>query len=149
MLQASVHNWGKLLLAAGRALKPAKRSHCQISFQSWKLDGTWTYCSNKTKENLTLQVPFADSSLKEMEHLSINKAVKTLGSMTCPSECNSATIEYMQLHWEDRVKSNSLSRPNFGLCLTASYSLELALEFATQQQAGKNSLNVTKRYITR
>jgi hypothetical protein len=48
--QASVHNWGELLLVKGGALKPAKCSHYQISFQL-KPYGTWTYCLNKNKEN--------------------------------------------------------------------------------------------------
>jgi hypothetical protein len=41
-LQESVINWGKLLIAMGGALKPAKCSYYLISFK-WKSDGTWNY----------------------------------------------------------------------------------------------------------
>jgi hypothetical protein len=41
-LQESVINWGKLLIATGGALKPAKCLYCLISFK-WESDGTWNY----------------------------------------------------------------------------------------------------------
>jgi hypothetical protein len=78
-----VINWGKLLIATGGALKPAKCSYYLISFK-WKSNGTWNYSMNKIRPDLQIRVPLADGSLADIEHLPFNGAVKTLGSMTCP-----------------------------------------------------------------
>ncbi len=110
--QASIDNWGELLLATGGALKPAKCSHYFISFE-WKSDGTWRYSKNEPSHNLVIKVPMADGTTEPIEHLSIGTAVKTLGFMTCPSGDNSATTQQMRKigqEWVDRVKSGHLSR---------------------------------------
>jgi hypothetical protein len=44
-LQESVINWGCLLIATGKALKPSKCSFYLISFK-WKADGMWLYKDN-------------------------------------------------------------------------------------------------------
>jgi hypothetical protein len=46
-LQESVINWGKLLIATGGALKPAKCSYYLISFKL-KFNGTWSYSIDKS-----------------------------------------------------------------------------------------------------
>jgi len=110
--QASIDNWGKLLLATGGALKPAKCSHYFISFE-WKSDGTWRYSNNESSNDLVIKVPMADGTTEPIEHLSVNTAVKTLGFMTCPSGDNSAATQQMRKigqEWVDRVKSGHLSR---------------------------------------
>jgi hypothetical protein len=91
-LQELVINWGKLLIATGGALKPAKCLYYLISFK-WKSDGTWNYCRNEIRPNLQIRVPLADGSLKDIKHLPVSGAIKTLGSMTCPSGSNVAALE--------------------------------------------------------
>ena len=57
----------------------------------------------------------ADGSMEGIEHLSVDKAIKTLGSMTCPSGNCSAAIEKMKTQgqeWMDRVLASRLSRRN-------------------------------------
>ena len=55
----------------------------------------------------------ADRRMEPIAHLSINKAVKTLGFVKCPSGDNTAAIQQMRMlgqEWVDRVKSGPLSR---------------------------------------
>jgi hypothetical protein len=141
-LQESVINWGKLLIAMGGALKPAKCLYYLISF-TWKSDGTWNYSTNELRPNLQVRVPLADGSVADIEHLSVNGAVKMLGLMTCPSGSNAAALQQMQTQgqeWVDRVKSGTLvwfmldrqfwPRLGFGICNnTASWdNLEYCLK---------------------
>ena len=113
-LQVSVDNWGQLLIATGGALKPAKCSYYLISFR-WKKDGTWEYQDNTEDDELGIVVPMADGSKAQIEQLPVTKAIKTLGSMTCPTGCNKAALERMQQQgqeWVDRVISGKISRRN-------------------------------------
>jgi hypothetical protein len=122
-----VINWGKLLIAMGGALKLAKCSYYLISF-SRKADGTWIYSTNEIRPELQISVPMADGSLVEIEHLPVNRAVKTLGSMTCPSGSNMAALQHMQTQgqeWVDRVKSGKLSRRNVWFMLDRQFWLRL------------------------
>jgi hypothetical protein len=122
-LQESVINWGKLLIAMGGALKPAKCLYYLTLF-NWKTDGTWIYSMNKIRPELQISVPLADGSLAEIEHLPVNGAVKMLGSMTCPSGSNVATLQRMQTQgqeWVDRVKSGKLSRRNVWFMLDCQF----------------------------
>jgi hypothetical protein len=99
-LQELVINWGKLLIATGGALKPAKCSYYLILF-NWKADGTWIYSMNKIRPELQISVPLADGSPAEIEHLPVNRAVKMLGSMTCPSGSNVAALQRMQTQGQE------------------------------------------------
>ena len=111
LLQESIINWGKLLLATGGALKPGKCSYYLLSF-CWKSDGTWTYELNELNEDLAIGVPMSDGNLKRIEHLSCNSAIKTLGSMTCPSGSSIAALDRMRQQcqdWVDRVLVSTLS----------------------------------------
>ena len=54
-LQQSVTSWGRLLIATGGELKPAKCFYHLISFR-WKKDGSWVYEDNKENEELQLQM---------------------------------------------------------------------------------------------
>jgi hypothetical protein len=110
-LQEAVINWGKLLIATGGALKPEKCSYYLISFK-WKANETWLYDQNELNPHFTLGMPMADASLEEIEHLPISKAIKTLGSMTCPLGNSVLAIEQMKTlgqEWVDRVLASSLS----------------------------------------
>ena len=113
-LQESVINWGSLLIATGGALKPGKCSYYLISFR-WKADGTWVYENNAIRPDLAIGVPLVDGRLAEIEHLPVESAIKTLGSMTCPTGSSASALGRMQQQgqeWADRVKSGKLSRRN-------------------------------------
>jgi hypothetical protein len=107
----AVIDWGKLLIATGGTLKPEKCLYYLISFK-WKADGTWLYDQNELNPHCTLGVPMADGSLEEIEHLPISKAIKTLGSMTCPLGSSMSAIKRMKTlgqEWVDRVLASSLT----------------------------------------
>ncbi len=113
-LQESVMNWGKLLIATGGALKPAKCSFYLLLFR-WKVDGTWVYELNETNADLAIGVPMSDGSLEEIEHLPCNSAIKTLGLMTCPSGSNAAALDRMRQQgqeWVDKVIASTLNCRN-------------------------------------
>jgi hypothetical protein len=113
-LQESVINWGKLLLATGGALKPAKCSYYLFSFR-WKADGTWAYEINEANPDLSIKVPMLDGSLEEIDHLLCSNALKTLGSMTCPIGSNTAALNRMRQQgqeWMDKVLASKLNRRN-------------------------------------
>jgi hypothetical protein len=102
------------LIAMGGALKPAKCSYYLMSF-CWKPEGTWAYEDNTENEELKIGVPLVDGSMVTIEQLAINKAIKTHGSMTCPSGSNPAAIERMRQQgqeWVDRVISGKIGRRN-------------------------------------
>jgi hypothetical protein len=54
----------------------------------------------------------ADETLAEIDHLPYSMAIKTLGSMTCPTGSNDAALDRMRLQgqeWVDRVLASTLS----------------------------------------
>jgi len=113
-LQESIINWGSLLIATGGALKPGKCSCYLISFK-WKADGTLVYENNAIRPDVAIGVPLADGSLAEIEHLPVESAIKTLGSITCPTGSSASALGRMQQQgqeWADRIKSGKLSRRN-------------------------------------
>ncbi len=113
-LQEAITNWGKLLLATGGALKPIKCFFHLISF-AWKEDGSWIFENNEEDEDFQARVPLADGSFGDIQHLEINEPIKTLGSITCPSESSKGSIEYMQKKrtaWKYMIKVSKLSRRN-------------------------------------
>jgi hypothetical protein len=141
-LQEAIVNWGKLLLASGGALKPAKCFFHLISFK-FRTNGTWHYEENEKEEELCAVVPLADGSFAQINHLGIHESIKTLGSMTCPSGCNKGAIKYMLTKsraWRDTIKTGKLNqryiwfmmgkqlwpRVAYGLCaVSASYKVLL------------------------
>jgi hypothetical protein len=70
---------------------------------------------NKANGNLSISVPLSSGPPEEIQLLSINEAVKTLGSMTCPSGNNSASLEKMRIQgqeWADRVNNGKINLHN-------------------------------------
>ncbi len=113
-LQEAITNWGKLLIASGGPLKPVKCFFHLISFK-WNKDGTWAYKDNADDNEFQAVVPLSDGSARRIQHLGINKHIKTLGSMTCPSGISKGAIEYMQTKgraWKDMIMAGKLSRQN-------------------------------------
>ena len=80
-LQSSINNWGKLLIATGVSLKPAKCFFHLISF-TWKPNGTWKYNSNEGNDDFRVTVPKLDGSEARINHHGVNHTSKILGSMT-------------------------------------------------------------------
>ena len=114
-LQESVLSWGNLLIATGGALKPSKCFYHLVSF-SFDEKGIWKYAENHSDENFQLVIPLADGSLAEIEHLSVDTAHKTLGSMTCPTGAGDAAVTQMQEKAQsflDKATQAKLSRRNF------------------------------------
>jgi hypothetical protein len=93
-LQRSIHNWGKILIATGGALKPAKCFYHLISF-SWQPDSTWRYDSNENIAELRIMVPLEDGTAAAIEHLPATTSTKTLGQMTCPTGSSGGAITRM------------------------------------------------------
>jgi hypothetical protein len=86
-LQESITNWGRLLIATGGALKPAKCFYHIISF-GWKQDRSWRYEANEARAELGIVVPLADGTFSPIKHLPVTTPTKTLGQMTCPMGCS-------------------------------------------------------------
>ncbi len=111
-LQEAIVSWGKLLLASGGVLKPAKCFYHLISFR-FKGDGTWSYESNENDEEFHVVVPLSDGGFADIEHLGVHEATKMLGAMTCPLGCNKGAIKYMlnkSTAWQDMIHGGKLSR---------------------------------------
>ena len=109
--QESILNWGKLLLATGGALKPAKCFYHLISFL-WQADGTWRYADNEGREDLEIMVPLKDGSLAAIEHLPVTTPTKTLGQMTCPTGGSHGAVAQMREKvrgWVDKAKASKLN----------------------------------------
>jgi hypothetical protein len=86
------------------------------------------YSTNEIRSELQISVSMADGSLVEIKHLPVNRAVKMLGSMSCPSGSNMAALQRMQTQgqeWVDRVKSGNLSWRNVWFMLDCQFWLRL------------------------
>ena len=113
-LQESIINWGRLLIATGGALKPAKCFYHMISFR-WNQDGCWRYDTTEKREDLGIVVPLANGAFSEIEHLPVSTPTKTLGKMTCPTGCSSGAIQQMKKKaqaWIDKARGGNLSKCN-------------------------------------
>ena len=109
-IQASVINWGKLLIATGGALKPEKYFHSLISFR-WSKSGKWEYIRHNKDDAAVLYIPTPDGSLADIEHTAVNKSKNTLGAFTCPTDDGAGGITRMQEKvkmWLDRATSGHL-----------------------------------------
>ena len=112
--QESILNWGKLLLATGRALKPAKCFYHLISF-TWRPDGTWRYADNEGREDLGIKVPLKEGSLETIEHMLVTNPTKTLGQMTCPTGGSEGAVAQMREKasgWVAKAKTSGLNKRN-------------------------------------
>jgi hypothetical protein len=113
-LQESITNWGRLLIATGGVLKPAKCFYHIISF-GWKQDGSWRYAANEARADLGIVLPLADGTFLPIEHLPVSTPTKTLGQMTCPTGCSQGAIQQMMekaQQWIDKAKGRNLHRRN-------------------------------------
>ena len=110
-IQASITNWGHLLIATGGALKPPKCFGSLISFD-WK-DGKWSYASNHLKGEFGMTVPLPNGTHAPITHHPVDHAEKTLGAMTAPDGNCKASIKMMQSKgqdWVDDIRRGHLNR---------------------------------------
>jgi hypothetical protein len=118
-LQSSIHNWGRLLIATGGALKPAKCFYHLISF-SWTMEGKWRYDANDKRTDLDIVVPLEDRTLTSIEHLPVTAPTKTLGQMTCPTGSSSGAIAQMQEKaqgWVAKARESKLHKGHLNFLL--------------------------------
>jgi hypothetical protein len=118
-LQESITKWGRLLIATGGALKPAKCFYHMISF-TWKADGSWSYEANKNIQQLSILVPLANGHVAPIKHLPVMTPTKALGQMTCPTESSKGAITQMKdkaRKWIGKAKGGKLHRHNIWFLL--------------------------------
>ncbi len=102
-IQASVNNWGNLLIATGGALQPLKCFHSIISFE-WT-NGEWR-SNNSILSNFGVTVPLPGGEAAGIGHRPVTHLEKTLGAMTSPNGNSYGTIRMMQertQQWVDSV----------------------------------------------
>ena len=111
-LQASVTNWGKLLIATGGAFKPPKCFYHIISFR-WRRDGSWAYSDNEQREDLEVTVPMPNGTMVPIDHYGVDEGKETLGVYTCPSGKAKPQLDSMRekgQEWVDRAKEGGSLR---------------------------------------
>jgi hypothetical protein len=111
-MQASVLNWGRLLIATGGSYKPPKCFYHLISF-IWSNKGKWDYEPNHTKEEFNMLVPMPDGTMASIDHLPVDQAKKTLGVWTSPVGDSDGAMVAMRekaQEWVDKAKEGKLRR---------------------------------------
>jgi hypothetical protein len=112
-IQASISNWGNLLIATGSALQPAKCFYSIISFE-WA-DGKWTYRDNSVLGDFGLTVPLPGGAIAAIGHRPVSHLEKTLGAMTSPDGSSAGQIAQMwekAQGWIDAVRNGHLHHCN-------------------------------------
>ncbi len=108
-IQASISNWGNLLIATGGALQPAKFFYSIISFE-WT-NGQWNYRDNSVLGNFGVSVPLPGGAIAAIVHQPVAHSEKTLGAMTSPEGSSTGQIAMMQEKaqgWIDAVRNGHL-----------------------------------------
>jgi hypothetical protein len=109
-IQRAIENWGHLLIAIGRSLKPEKCFYHLIDF-AWTQKGGWQYYAHHEDKGAALFVPLPDGTLAPISHLAINYAQKTLGVITCPSGNSAGSLHQMKdkaKKWFDLLTAGQL-----------------------------------------
>ncbi len=112
-IQASVANWGNLLIATGGALQPAKCFYSIISFE-WT-NGEWSYRDNSIIGDFGVVVPLSGGATAAIGHRPVTHLEKTLGAMTSPDGDSSGAIAMMQekaQQWVDLARNSHLHCQN-------------------------------------
>jgi hypothetical protein len=108
-IQASVLNWGNLLIATGGALQPAKCFYSIISYK-WT-NGEWSYRDNSILGNFRVTVPLPGGAIAVIGHQPVLHLEKTLGAMTSPDGNSLGQLAMMQekaQNWIDLVRNRHL-----------------------------------------
>lgn len=93
-LQASVTNWGKLLIPTGRTFKPVKCFSYLVSYD-WLSDGRWRYAKNEEPEDLDILVLIPGGDEVFIKHAAVDDVRETLGVYTCPDGSCEDQLEVM------------------------------------------------------
>ncbi len=109
-IQRSIENWGRLLIATGRTLKPEKCFYHLIDF-TWTQKGGWQYITHHEDEGTALFVPLPDGTMAPVSHLAVDNAQKTLSVTTCPSRNSAGSLHQMKgkaKKWFDSLMAGRL-----------------------------------------
>ncbi len=126
-IQASVHSWGRLLIATGGSYKPEKCFYHLLSFQ-WDRNGKWHYASNHEVAAYEMVVPMLDGSLAPIDHLPVTQAWETLGVWSSPDDNASETLVKMKekgQEWVDKAKEGNLRRRDVWFMLDIQFWLRV------------------------
>ncbi len=93
-IQASVENWGNLLIATGGALQPAKCFYSIISIE-WT-NREWRYANNSILGDFGVTVPLMGGETAMIGHRLVTHSEKMLGTMTSPDGDSAVAIAMMQ-----------------------------------------------------
>ncbi len=96
-IQRAIENWGCLLIAIGRTLKPKKCFDHLIDF-AWTQKGGWQYIAHHKDNCAVLIVPLPDGTMAPITHLPVDNTntQKTLGVTTCPSGNSTGSLHQMK-----------------------------------------------------
>jgi hypothetical protein len=118
-MQASVLNWGRLLIATGGSYKPEKCFFHLLSFQ-WNHSGKWQYAPNHEVSEYEMVVPLPDGTNAPIEHLPVTQVRETLGVWSSPDGNPSAMLTKMSEKgqaWVDQAKEGGLRQRDVWLLL--------------------------------
>ena len=108
-MQASVMNWGRLLITSEGSYKPTKCFFHLISFV-WGRDGKWKYTENHTKPEFEMVVPLPDGTVATIDHLPVTESKEMLGVISSPVGDAAGGLVVMQekaQEWIDKVKEGT------------------------------------------
>lgn len=109
-MKSSIHNWGGLLGATGGALKPEKCAYTLIGYEGQE-NGTWKYLDFSDDDDFRMTVPVPGGGFRQIKHLPVTTAQKTLGIFTQPDGNGTAQLDYMQRQaqtWVDGIKNGKI-----------------------------------------
>jgi hypothetical protein len=146
-IQASIENWGNLLIATSGALQQEKCFYSIISYE-WAI-GEWRYSDNSTRDEFGVTVPLQGGAKAAIGHRPVTHSEKTLGAMTSPNGDSSGSLRMMQdkaqqwidsgrnghLHcWNVWFSLNVQFWPRLGYSLCSSMATYNELKSALRQQ---------------
>ncbi len=94
-IQRAIENWGRLLIATGKTLKPEKCFYHLIDFV-WTQKGGSQYIAHHEDKCAALFVPLPDGTTAPILHLAVDNTQKTLGVTTCPSGNSAGSLYQMK-----------------------------------------------------
>ena len=110
--QRVIENWGRLLIATGRTLKPENCFFHLIDF-TWTQKGGWQYIAHHKDKCAALFVPLPNGRTAPISHLTVDNTQKTLGVTTCPSGNSAGSLHQMKdkaKKWFDSLTAGRLHR---------------------------------------
>ncbi len=112
VLQWSIENWGKLLIAMGGTFKPDKFFFHLLDLV-WTKSGGWQYVAHHEDDAAAITVPMPDGTMAPIAHKAVDDAQKTLGVVTCPLGNSMGSLQQMKektQKWLDSLTASRLHR---------------------------------------